>query len=342
MAIVGWIDRIDEDRIAGWVHSHENPSRSERVDVLINGLRVLQVLAHKERPDLKQKQIQFTRKGFEITLTDFTDRAANTVEFVHAESGTRIGSDRYTVFSTRPHRWAEASSTELEVLRSATAAERSFYATPQAGSWNHSPDFSPIAHALFEARSDLTTVPLALLQVSPPSNSLARALASNARLQRFGIVEPIKALLDWHIEEVKGDMHPESYENLDSATRPWDVIFLPMLHERSGPTFSDILKRAANLLSRQGVILFDIRQNPTVNTGYLLPYAGGVLRVATQEEVEAEMQIVGMRPAAQIDFEYLPGLAESARVVIVAERSTVGDEARNCLLSAPISSNPRE
>jgi hypothetical protein len=321
LAVVGWIDRIDEDRIAGWVHSHENPSRSERVDVLINGLRVLQVLAHKERPDLKQKQIQFTRKGFEITLADFTDRAANTIEFVHTESGTRIGSEQYTVFSTRPQRWAEASSTDLEVLRAATAFERTFYANPHSGSWNHSPDFGPIVRALFDVRSDLATIPLALLQVFPPSNSLARALAESGRLQRLGIVEPVEALRHWHTDDVKGSMVPEFYETIESATRPWDVIFLPMLHERSGPNFSDILKKVSSLLSKQGVVLFDIRQNPTVNTGYLLPYGGGILRVATPEEVEAEMQMVGLKSTTKLEFEYVPGLAESARVIITAEKA---------------------
>ena len=115
MRITGWISRIDENRISGWVHSFDYPSRSERVGIVIDGVTVLQLLAHKERPDLRGRDFPFVRKGFEFTLSDFTEKAANLVEIIHVETGIKLGAERYTVFSVQHDRWLHASDAELKI-----------------------------------------------------------------------------------------------------------------------------------------------------------------------------------------------------------------------------------
>jgi len=320
MSITGWIDRVDETKVAGWAHSYEHPSRSEWVEIVINGVLVVQVLAQRERPDLRSHQITFSRKGFELTLTDFTEKAANAVEFIHAESRERIGAERYLVFSTQAEVWARASEADIAQVRGIFEAERSFYITPAAGSWDSEPDFAPLAAAVLRAGGRALPASLSLLQVRAPSASFAKALAAAKRLGRLGIVDNAEQLRDWQAEASKGFARAELYESTAEAGRPWDVVFMPMLHERSGPSFVDVLKYGSSILSEHGIVVFDIHCDRTSDHGYLLSYDNKLFRITTVADATAEVERAGLRTIATLDFTYVPGSPDTARTVMVAAR----------------------
>jgi hypothetical protein len=320
MAILGWIDRVDDERVAGWVHSHEHPSRSERVEVVINGVPVLQVLAQKERRDLRDRQIPFTHKGFDLTLADFTERAANVIEFVHVESGIRIGSERYTVLSAQPERWASAAEADVDLARSVFAADRGFYDVPTAGSWDHEPNFAPLARAVLQAGRSLPDA-VSFLQVEAPSVSFANALASNGRLGRLGVAEPVERLRGWLSDASQGLTRLEFHDSIADAGRPWDIVLMPMLHERSGPRFLDVLERAAAALSDRGLAVFDIRRDAGSECGYLMAHGNRLLRVSTVAEATAEAERAGFKVLEALEFTYVPARTETSRTMLIAARA---------------------
>lgn len=320
MTVTGWIDRVDEEKIAGWVHSHEHPSRSEWLEVVINNVSVLQLLAQRERPDLRDRQIVFPKKGFELTLADFTDKAANTIEFFHAETRMRLGAEQYVVFSTQPESWARASEADISLVRSVFEAERAFYKNPASGSWNHEPDFAPIAAAAVAAGRSLPAS-LSVLQVEAPSASFAKALATTGRLGRLGIADAAQQLRDWHVEASEDFARAELYESTAEAGRPWDIVLMPMLHERSGPSFVDILKRAGSILSDGGIAIFDIRIDSEVDRGYLLSHSNRLLRISTLREAAAEVERAGLRMIDTLDFTYVRDNPETVRTVLIVGRT---------------------
>ena len=320
MSVTGWIDRVDETKVAGWAHSYEHPSRSEWIEVVINGVLVVQVLAQRERPDLRGHQITFSRKGFELTLTDFTEKAVNTVEFIHAESRERIGAERYLLFSTQAEVWARASEADIARVRGVFEAERSFYNTPTSGSWEREPDFAPLAAAVLQAGGPTLPAKLSLLQVRAPSISFAKALATAKRLGRLGVADSAEQLRDWHAEASKNFARAELYESAAEAGRPWDIVLMPMLHERSGPSFVDVLKYSAGILSERGIVVFDIQSDTTSDHGYLLSHDNKLLRISTVVEATAEVERAGLRTIATLDFVYVPGSPDTARTVLVATR----------------------
>jgi hypothetical protein len=320
MSVIGWIDRIDEDRVSGWVHSFEHPSRSERVEIIINGVSTLQVLAHKERADLRSRKFAFIRKGFEFTLSDYTEKAASLVEFIHLETGAKIGEESYTIFSSQSVRWQGASEAERKLVRDVFVADRKYYGTPADGTWNNEPNFLSVADAALQINGGAHS----LLQLEPASASFARAIFGRGLLRRNGIVETAEHLRDWHVKANDGTAAVEFHNSLCKAGGNWDIIFLPMAHERSGPTFADILESARAALSEHGLAIFDIRPDEKLNHAYLLTHRNRLLRISSIDEASAEAQRAGLKVVETFYFSYAENQPETKRIMLIAQPSGIG------------------
>jgi hypothetical protein len=321
MTVIGWVDRVDGNRVSGWVHSYEHPSRSELVQVVINGVEVLRILARKERSDLREREFAFVQKGFEFSLADFTDGPANVVEFVHVETGTKIGSDHYMIFSASPERWSLASTQDRKLLRQVFADDRSYYKAPSDGTWNTEPDMAAVAKMATVLRSHSRY--LSVLEVEPPTSSFSSYLASTGHIGRHGVLESSTTLRDWH-STLGHDFRTELFEAWATITGQWDIIFLPMLHERSGPSFVDILEQAEGLLNDGGQVIFDIRSDGNAPHPYLLTHENRLLRISDVQEASIEAREAGLQIVNTFDFAYINGRSETARTMLIAERLSTG------------------
>jgi hypothetical protein len=323
MTIRGWIDEINEHRVRGWAHYLENPARSEKITISINGSDVLQVLACKERGDLSSQYISFTKKGFEFHLVDFIDRPVNLIKITHAETRQALGEDQYLIFSTNPSLWEQAQDHDLFAVRNVFANQRTYFQTPFSGAWNQEIDFSSVVKALIPHLEGSKKV--SVLQFEPPSTTFARTLANEKNVSRLGIVERAAQLHDWHIDNNKVSIRPEMYSDIDEPHQLWDVAFLPLTHEKSGPSFVDILETVSRLLNPSGLLLFDIKIDPTSRYSYLLSDGNRLLRISSVDDATKELNQAGFKVLKSWDFIYTSQDSHSVRKMILAGRAAIGD-----------------
>lgn len=318
MAIRGWVDHVSERRVRGWVHSLENPSRSERVTVIINSVDVVSVLACKPRQDMIDQQISFTKKGFDFSLKDFLERPANIVKIVHSETRDPLGPDQYYLFSNELSMWENCSDSDLHLVRQVFSREREFFKTPSASSWNEEIDYAPILQMTLQFVN--ANQKLSVLQIEPSSATFAKGLFDLNRLGRVGVVERASHLHEWHLNANENYAPTDVVDDLNDIEGAWDVVFLPMLHERSGPTFLDILEKSRAVLSKSGLVIFDIRVDANSRYPYLLSDGERLLRVATLEDAQTELRKAGLKLLKAFDFSYIVGNIDSVRKMLITSR----------------------
>jgi hypothetical protein len=66
----GYVDRAGPDIVAGWAQSDTHPEVPISLDIVVDGERVLRVLANRYRDDLRQAGLGSGNHGFEVRLPD--------------------------------------------------------------------------------------------------------------------------------------------------------------------------------------------------------------------------------------------------------------------------------
>jgi hypothetical protein len=212
----------------------------------------------------------------------------------------------------------------LNAVRDVFANQRSYFQTPLAGSWNQEINFDPVAEVLLRHLNGNKR--MSVLQFEPPSATFLNSLAAVKNVERVGIVERATHLRDWHISNNILATGLEVYDDIFNARQRWDIVFLPLMHEKSGPSFSDILNKARELLNRDGILVFDIKIDPHLNHPYLVSDGSRLLRISTIEDTMREVSQSGLKMLTSIEFPYAGRDAQAVREVLFVTKTETGDQ----------------